>query len=335
MRLQGLNGKDSLGSILTKYLDRDRPGREGQFGTIVSLESAPFEKATSFPAWVLSVELSSGEKRRFYLKDFSHSRLPKDHLAQRRWRETRVYQELLDDKLLGTARYIDKIWEPALERYWLLIEYIDGVELRSLGLAAWLQAAGWLGRFHGHYLPATNHLSGRQYLVQHDFDFFWGKATQARKAVAAFPADLAQDLEVALRDYERVIEVMLCQPRSLVHGSYRPQNILLNGSSRVCPIDWELAAYGALPYDLAFILDGFRPPELTLMLNAYRQEAVANGVSLPEDDALLFAISCFRLHKILKSLGDSVDLNFSQETVIKLLAMAGEVREDIHSKIGW
>lgn len=335
MRMQGSNGKDMLESIVTKHLGRDRPGREGQFGAIVSLESAPFEKATSFPAWVLTVQLSSGEKHRFYLKDFSHSRLPKDHLAQRRWRETCVYQELLDAKVLGTAHYIDKIWEPALDRYWLLIEYIEGVELRSLGLAAWLQAAAWLGRFHGHYIPARNHLDSRQYLVQHDFDFFWGKAVQARKALAAFSAYLAQNLEVVLRDYERVIEVMLCQPRSLVHGSYRPQNILLNGSSRVCPIDWELAAYGALSYDLAFILDGFRPPELTLMLNAYRQEAVVNGISLPEDDELLFAVSCFRLHKILKSLGDAADFNFSQEIVIKLLAMAGEVREDIYSKIGW
>lgn len=333
--MYGSNGKATLEAIVAKHLGHDKAGRQDQSRVLISVESEPFEKVTSFPAWILTAQLSTGEKSRFYLKDFGHSRLPKDQLPQRRWREVRVYQELLNGDALGTARFIDAIWDPPLERYWLLIEYVEGIELRSLGLAAWLQAATWLGRFHGYYLPAANRLRSCRYLLQHDEDFFWGKATRARKAVAAFPADLAQHLEVALRDYARIIEVMLRQPRTLVHGSYRPQNILLNGSSRVCPIDWELAGYGTLFYDLAFILDGFRPPELTLMLNAYRQEAAANGVSLPEDDELLLAVSCFRLHKIVKSLGDSVDFNFSQETVIKLLAMVGEVREDIYSKIGW
>src|SRR5437762_11485756 len=46
----------------------------------------------------------------------------------------------------------------------------------------------------------------------------------------------------------------------------------------ICPVDWELAAIGSSFYDLAFLADGFEPPRLDQVLEAYRAEALRGGI---------------------------------------------------------
>ncbi|UCG22972.1 MAG: aminoglycoside phosphotransferase family protein [Chloroflexota bacterium] len=328
-----LPGTDALRTILGEHLVLDKKdrasARSSSMAKIAGLKCEPFNESTSFPAWLLTVQFDSGNSKKIYLKDFATSRLPKDDLPARRRREVRVYQELLDSAALDTAGYFGEIWDPEQERYWLLIEYLEAVELRSLGLEDWIKAAAWLGRLHGYYLPSANRLASYNYLMQHEATFFQSKATLARASMAYFKPECAGRLEAILRDYDRVIEVMVRQPRTLVHGSFRPQNILVQSPNRICPIDWELAAYGAPLYDLAFILDGFRPPKLQQMTGAYRQQATRNGVHVPEEEELLFIVNCFRLHKTIKSLGDSASFNFSEETVFKLLGMAEKVKDEL------
>jgi aminoglycoside phosphotransferase (APT) family kinase protein len=131
-----------------------------------------------------------------------------------------------------------------------------------------------------------------------------------------------------LEDYEPIIATLAREPDTLVHGSYRPQNVLVVRSSeppRICPTDWELAAFGRSTYDLAFICDGFDPQRLDALLDAYEGEAEHSGLPLRERGELRHEIDCFRLHKTIRSLGHLDQWKHPAETAAKVVASAEEI----------
>ena len=87
--------------------------------------------------------------------------------------------------------------------------------------------------------------------------------------------------------------VLTRESDTLVHGSYRPQNVLVAQACdppRICPTDWELAALGRSTYDLAFICDGFRPPRLdAVATDGYlRLAAILVKAKTPEDYTAMY-----------------------------------------------
>src|SRR5205823_612579 len=95
---------------------------------------------------------------------------------------------------------------------------------------------------------------------------------------------------------------------TLVHGSYKPRHILVDGGPRalrVCPVDWELAAAGSPLYDLAFLAHGMRRPALDRLFDAYHAESIAHGAPPIERDEMRRALDSFRLHRVLKALASA------------------------------
>lgn len=306
------------GAALRRCLER-------RFGAVEGIRHASFGGLTSFRLEVLTVDLSRGPPVKVLLKDFGASRLPKDGLEARREREMRVYAELLCDADLETAEHYGSIRERPDGPFWLLLEFVESVELRSLKFEAWVKAAAWLGRLHGRFARQGSRLEASGFLVRHDDAFFRSMAERALEAVTGRSAEWERRLRAALRGHDRAVEVMTGQPPTLVHGSFRPQNILLGdrgGATRVLAVDWELAALGAGLLDFAFLADGFESPRLDLLWEAYSGEAAPQGLALPGGAEMRAAVDCFRLHKTLKSLSDSVSLKFDEGTVLKLIGMA-------------
>jgi aminoglycoside phosphotransferase (APT) family kinase protein len=264
-----------------------------------------------------------------FLKSFGRSRLPKDAAVERRERELRVYSELLPGAGLGTARFLAADWDPTAGRFWLLLEFVDGEPLRYCGLEHWLEAAAWLARLHGRFAGAQERLRASGFLMRHDDAFFLGAAERAREAVAGLSDRLARRLAHVLKDYDAVVALLSREPDMLVHGSYRPQNVLVARSrgdtSRICPTDWELAAFGRSTFDLAFLCDGFRPPQLDQLLDAYEREAGRPGIAPRNRDELRHEIDCFRLHKTISSLGHLRQWPHPASTAEKVVAAAEEL----------
>jgi hypothetical protein len=282
--------------------------------------------ATSHHASVLTVQFSTGEEVKLFLKDFRFSRLPGDGLRQRAERELRVYRDLLAGADLGTARYCGSASDEEEGRLLLVLEYVDGLRLRSCELDAWVAAAHWLGRMQAYFARHPERWRACDVLLRHDADFFFARAEGAVRAVSGVAPHLAGRLDDVVKDYARFVDVMTGQPRGLVHGSYRPQNLLVSPvTGRVCPVDWELAAVGAPLYDLAFLSDGFRPPERDRLRHAYLEAAGDACRPTRGREEMRYVVDCFRLHKVLKSLSEARDKHFPEPTVAKLLRQAEEL----------
>jgi aminoglycoside phosphotransferase (APT) family kinase protein len=297
----------------------------GNGSPLAAIRRRPFPGSTSYAVEIVSVELASGDAFEIFLKDFGWSKLPKDAAAQRRERERRVYEELLEGEELGTARFYGARWDEAAARFWLMLEFVDGKPLRHCGFEHWLDAAAWLGRLHGRFAGQRDRLRASRFLKRHDADFFAHSAERALRAVSGLSEALARRLASALEVHDAMVAVMTRDSDALVHGSYRPQNVLVVRSSepaRICPTDWELAAFGRSTYDLAFVCDGFRPPRLEALFDAYEREAESSGLAVRDRNELRHEVDCFHLHKTINSLGHLEQWERPAETAEKVVAAA-------------
>jgi aminoglycoside phosphotransferase (APT) family kinase protein len=301
---------------------------EGNEPTVAAIHRRGFPGSTSYAVEIVTVELTSGDALDIFLKDYGRSRLPKDAAAQRRERELRVYEEFLEHRELGTARFYGARRDEAAARFWLMIEFVDGELLRDCTFEYWPAAVAWLGRLHGRFGGQRDRLRSSGFLVHHDARFFIQAAERALRATSGLSRALAQRLATVLDGYDAIVAVLSRESETLVHGSYRPQNVLVDRSSeptRICPTDWELAAFGRSAYDLAFICDGFRPPRLDELFDAYDREAERSGVDLRDRDELRHEVQCFRLHKTINSLGHLRQWPRPMETAAKVVATAEEI----------
>jgi hypothetical protein len=285
--------------------------------------------SSSYASDIISVHLQTGDEFKIFLKDFGFSQLPKDGSGMRRDRELCVYRDLLAGADLGTPRYYGSVWDEGSGRFWLLLELVSGLEVRSCAIDYWVAAAGWLGRLEAYFRGHADHLKECSFLIRHDADFFRSKAELALRQVSQIAPSQASRLGKLVEQYEPVVEVMASQPCTLVHGAYRPSNILISrgaGPVRVCPVDWELAACGSALYDLAFFTDGFVPPERDRLFDAYRQEAAATGLPLPEKTEKIYLVDCFRLHRVMNWLSRCAEKQFSAKEVDKLVSLGEGLR---------
>jgi hypothetical protein len=283
---------------------------------------------SSYETYLVNLRFAGEPELRVFLKDYGSLRRPKEDLEARREREVFVYSRLLPAAGVGTARCYGSVRDPSPGRYWLFLEFVEGTPLRYLDFEHWPGAAGWLGRLQGHFARCADELRNANILLEHDRRFFTATGERALRAVEQIVPPLARGLEAVLAGYDRLAETMSNQPKTLVHGAYRPQQILVDLNrhpSRYCPVDWELAAIGCGIHDLAFFADGLEGFRLHQVVEAYREEAGSHGMGVPSPADLGYLVDCFRLHRVFNWLGQSVDRNYSANDVIRLTEMAGSI----------
>ena len=305
----------------------------GAASPLAALRCRRLASSTSYETQVIEAEFEDGRTLKAFLKDYGSSVRPKDGPEQRREREIRFYRDVAPNGELGVPRYYGSAcgrgerpsWGDPRQPHWLLLEFVDGSPVRYCDFEQWVVAAGWLGKMHGYFSRRLDRLDLCDWLERHSWELFESRAEAARRAVALVSEPLAERLGAALRQYDKAVRVMVDQPRTLLHGGYHALNVLVNieaAPGRICVIDWEEAGLGAPLADLSSFTDGFEPPRLDRLLNAYGGSAAAFGLGLPPRSEAVHVMRCFRLHKLIQSLPKYARWTNPEQTLAKLIALA-------------
>src|SRR5439155_25117812 len=138
--------------------------------------------------------------------------------------------------------------DEASQRFWLLLEFVEGLPISHLEFEDWIPAAGWLGRMYGYFSRHPQLWQNCSELMRHDERFFQSIAQEALRSVTEFSAELGRRLDPIVGGYHKAVALMTAQPQTFVHATYRPAQIIIDKTStpaRVCPVDFEKAAVGA------------------------------------------------------------------------------------------
>jgi aminoglycoside phosphotransferase (APT) family kinase protein len=303
---------------------------ERRLGTAIKeVRGLPAPDSTSYALGRVALDLADGRTLDVLVKDFDVSPHAPDTALARGGRERYVYEKLLAGRGLGTPELYGVVWDESSGRHWLLLEFVHGKLLRHCPIEDWIAAAGWLARLHGSIACHEAELGQSGHLVNYDDAYFRGMAERALKAVGSRSGTLHRRLEAAVAGYETMIEKICGGRQTLVHGSYRPKNIIVDTRStpvRVCPVDWELAAVGPALHDLACIANEVDLSTIEQVCNAYADGAAAVGLTVTGTDKMLVEIERLRLHRVLRSLARSVEWAYPDSAVAVLVAKAEEVR---------
>jgi hypothetical protein len=320
--------------LLQATLQRAAPDLFSTPNAIERVRRDPFKLSTSYDTSIVTVGMTDGSERKVFLKDFGFSARPKGARRERRERERRAYEELLPGTGIGCARYFGSVWDDARERHWLLLEFVDGTPVGYCDLSCWGPAAAGLGRMHGSFAGRVDELTACEFLIRHDADFFRAGAESALHGVGRVAPHLLARLRPLVWLYESLVPAMTDQPPTLLHGGCRSTNILIriaSDRSRVCILDWEEAGFGPPLLDVAYLLDGIEPPTLGPLLEAYRREATAYGLTLPPPGEMEYLVQAFRLHVVIHSLGECVLKRFTQRGIGKLLDLGERIGSALSS----
>lgn len=301
----------------------DAARRAGLAGEIVSARRSPLD-STSYRTEIVTVDLDSGLHLKCFLKDFGSYARDKGQMAARRDRERFLYKDVFGNGELGPPGYVTDVWSDRIT--WLVLEFVDGVPLAWCDLEVWYEAAAWLGRWQtaiAGWLPALRR-SG--HFVDRDPAYFAGIAAKARAGAERVDEGVAQQVAAALPAYLAGSETLTRQPQTIVHGAFRPNQILVESrqaTARICPIDWEIAAIGSCLYDLAALADGFEGARLETFMARYLAEATWLE-SPPTVSELRSALTTCRNHRALKWIAQGPKRGFSHDDVRELAASLTE-----------
>jgi thiamine kinase-like enzyme len=213
-------------------------------------------------------------------------------------REIQVYCSVLAQLNAGTPKLYGAVVEETIDRYWLFIEKVTAEQLYECGdIQIWLDAARWLARFHASAAcERTRAQSVAPQILDHDKAYYWRWFHRAHDSVGS-------RLDKMMTGYQRVVDVLVALPRTLIHGEFYASNILIQAqenSLRICPVDWEMAAIGPGLLDVAALASGnWKREERLRIVEAY-YSALPDALR-PKN--LTTAFDCCQLHMALQWLG--------------------------------
>lgn len=282
---------------------------------ITGIRRHQYRYATSAPLEEIIVLSGDEERGRLILKDLSRDRLlgdaptAKPEFLYEPRRELEMYRRILNPAGIG-PRCLAAV-ERHASRCWLLLEKVPGVELWQVGeIRVWQDVARWLGGVHARFAGEVSELrASNPHLLEHTAAWFRSWRDRAANAVTDSTDERGKELTAVLERYDEVVDALADLPRTLVHGELYPSNVLVvrKRRSRVYPVDWEMAAIGPGPVDLAALTGGWAPRDRESLARAYLDGLGTTGNPWREPDDLTADLSRCRLHLALQWLGWSAD----------------------------
>jgi hypothetical protein len=301
---------------------------------IARLERRRSPYSSSFPVDELDLCLHDGIPLKLVMKDLSASamsaearRVRPDFLYDPR-REIQVYRWILPHAPSGTAAWYGAVVNATARRYWLFLERVAGLELRHVGaLGAWTRAARWIARFHRSFAAsAVSRLVHTSRLLVYDDAFYWMWLERAQRFAARRPR-VREIVDRIARRHSTIVDRLVRLPRTLIHGEFYPCNIMIQRGrgGRVCPVDWEMAAFAPGLMDLASLTTGWSPRVQRALAAAYCDESERETAASIATD-----LDCCRLHLAVRMLGWSDAWEPPPQHAHDWLSDAARIAERLH-----
>ncbi len=288
--------------------------------SIAGLERRSSAYRSSFAIEELDVRMEDGATLQLVFKDLSRqallegARQVKPSFLYEPLREIEIYSSILASQGLGTAKCYGTVVDQQIGRYWLFLEKVDGVELYQVGeFGTWLHVSRWLALMHDGFTSKINSLTWTEgtHLLNYDGDFYrmWLRRARSflRQAELSRSAKTWRRIEWLVGRYDQVVERLVAQPATLIHGEFYASNVLVQEAEeepRICPVDWEMAAVGPGLIDLAALTAGrWTDGEKKALAMAYRAALKPHSDRSLEPEAFLAILDCCHLHLAMQWLG--------------------------------
>lgn len=214
--------------------------------------------------------------------------------------EATVYDHLLQNLPLPTARFFGVHTDHDSGQRWLVLQHLDeSIRVsRAPDPKGMLLAAEWIGRFHA---AMEQHLSTHSACVVYRYDRQYYRGWARRTAL--FADHLVQHfswLPTLCQRFEELAETFVAQPATIIHGEYYVANVLFQDGA-IYPIDWESAAIGMGELDLASLIEGW---EADLVAECILKYLRARWPSSPPPE-FEWRLAAARLYWHFRWLGDN------------------------------
>lgn len=266
---------------------------------VAELHRRPFAYETSFAIDELDARLGDGERLALVVKDVGPTGLSAEAAATKPAdtldpdREIAVYRDLLDPERLGTPRFHGADVDASTERRWLFLERVEGEVLTDVGeVEVWCEAAAWAAGLD----RAVD--AGSAPLLHRDAQWHGRWIDSASAALKGDP--LAERLRVSRAALVARLDSL---PRAFVHGELYPANVLVargEGTTRIAPVDWELAGSGPYALDLAALVSGWSDGDREAICRGFHRSLPADA---PPFEELLAAVELCELSLALQWIG--------------------------------
>jgi aminoglycoside phosphotransferase (APT) family kinase protein len=264
------------------------------------IDSEPNAFRSTFPSEIVRCLFDDGQERRLLVKRY----VPGLHRGDRYWEggpyEARIYDEILAAHDLDTPVHFGSWSDPRTGDTFLALEYVEGWRL-SLSEPRWMiDAARWLGRLHR---DATATAEGQPGIRRYDAPFFEGRSRDALASVRGKYPDATWIASLVRRFDTDMVPRLLGSEPVFIHGEPYPANVIIS-DGRIRTVDWQSAAIGPWPVDLACLTDGRWPAEvIEASVAAYAEERWPSGAPASFHDELDAA----RVYWSMRWLGADVD----------------------------
>lgn len=219
--------------------------------------------------------------------------------------EAAVYAEILADCRAATPRYfgysVDKTWAK------LYLEFISG-GTRLSECVDWYegleQAASWLAAFHDE-MAVSDETRFPRWLTRYDHAYYKAWVCRASNYV---PENVRRKpwFEAFVLRSDHWIDRLCGGPKSLVHGEFYPENLLVTPEGLIT-VDWESAALAHPCIDVVALLDGLSPESAA---DAQQRYVSHRGI---EAESFAAEVAAARIYLLVRWLGDRMEWSTDPE----------------------
>ena len=302
----------TLSRHLSALLSNDKNSQDH----VIVLSRKPGIFTSTFPTEIITCKFNEEQPIHLFCKYVAHT--DGEDFGHRGGveYEIRIYDEVLRNVPIPSVKFYGKCYFPETNVTMMVLEYLnDSLRIFKINKPKLLlnEAASLIGRLHNFF-----ELKTPSFIKNYDEAHYRVWIEKFESIAYKFKSKHPWVINL-FTYYLENINILITNPRTLIHGEYYPHNIIVQNHI-IYIIDWESAAVGPGEIDLASLLDGWEEPEIGNAIEAYQIARWGEMKNVPEnfDHILLLSQIYYQFCWIREIIED-----WRSEYLLKLAKKAG------------